>query len=145
MFDINGFFENFSQNKGYSKLAEKLKDASEMVQTGKFIKVRNMNIPELQFKPELDEFTKELEKEGWDKSDIGMFQSGLNLYISKPLENDLEAFFHCMLCRDLFPEKTELFNMIENDLIKGIRNPMSYCDLFKLDSPEVIQLLIYMS
>lgn len=145
MFDINGFFENFTKNKEYSKLAEKLKDASEMVQTGKIIKVKNINIPELVFKPELDEFTKELEKEGWSVSDIAMFQYGLNLYTSKPLENDLEAFVRCMLCRDLFPEKTELFDIIEEDLKNGVRNPMNYCDLFELESPEVIQLLIYMS
>lgn len=145
MFDINAFFENFSKNKGYERLAERLKDASEMIHNGKFIKVKNMNIPELEFKPELDEFSTELEKEGWEKPDISMFETGLRLYKSKPLENDLDAFFVCMLCKDLFPEKTELFDMIRDDLINGHRNPMNYVDLFDLESPEVLSLLIYMS
>ena len=49
------------------------------------------------------------------------------------------------MCKDLFPQKTELFDLIIEDLEKGSDNRSKYVDLFDLKSGIVNLVLFYMS
>jgi len=145
MFDINTYFENFKDRNGYKELSKTLKSVSELCHDGTYVELDNFKIPSYNHKPELEKFSNELEKKNWNSFDIDMFNFGLKLYTSKELENDIEAFSLCMLCKDLFPEKTELFELIIQDLEKGTDNRSEYVELFDLQSDIVNCILFYMS
>lgn len=148
MFDINVFFENFKDRNGFDELSKKLRDISEPELDGRVVKVREVDIPCYSFKPELKNFTKELENNNWDQLDIDMFGNALKIYRAEydaSNYNDIQIFSLCMMCKDLFPEKTELFDLIIEDLEKGTDNRSKYVDLFDLQSNIVNSILFYMS
>lgn len=145
MFDVNQFFENFKDRKNYDELSVKLQDASQLVFDGKYIKIKNINIPSYSPKQDLDHFYKELEINQWEEQDVEMVKMGIRLYKTNELKNDFEALSLCMTCKDLFPEKTELFDFIIEDLIKGTDNRKKYVELFDLNSDLVNIILFYMS
>lgn len=145
MFDVNQFFENFKDRKNYDELSVKLQNASQLVFDGKYIKIKNINVPSYSPKQDLDNFHKELESSGWEEEDIEMVKLGIRLYKTHELKNDFEALSLCMTCKDLFPEKTELFDFIIGDLIKGTDNRKKYVELFDLNSDLVNIILFYMS
>ena len=145
MFDINAFFTNFQDRKGYAKLSAKLKDSSELVFDGKYINMKGLRIPYYTVKEELDEFPKELENNKWDENDIHLMKIGINIHKNEEVKDDVEAFSLCILCKALFPEKTELFDLVIEDLEKGSDNRSKYVELFDLKSDIVILILFYMS
>lgn len=145
MFDINVFFENFKDRKDYEELSNILKDVSEVYHDGKFLTIKDVMIPNLAFKPELNDFPDKLKEHGWDEFDIDMIQMAIKLYRVKELDSDLEAFALCNMCKDLFPEKTELLDLVIQDLEKGTDNREKYVDLFDLQSDLVNMILYYMS
>jgi len=145
MFDINTFFSNFQDRNGYDKLSEKLKISSELVFDGTYTYIKDIKIPYYKVKDVIDEFPKELENNNWDTSDIHLMKIGINIYKNEEVKDDLEAFSLCILCKDLFPEKTELFELIIQDLEKGTDNRSEYVELFDLQSDIVNCILFYMS
>ena len=145
MFNINGFFENFSDRPGYDELYMKLEKATELVFNGTFTKIKNFSLPNYDVKTELNDFPKELEKLSWDHSDIELVKVGINIYKNKDLSDDIEAFSLCMLRQALFPAPPELFDLIIDDLEKGTDNRSKYVELFDLHSDIVNSILYYMS
>jgi len=145
MFDINVFFTNFKDRNGYKELSQKLQNASELEISNNFVKLKNFTIPMCNIKDELNDFPKELEKMNWGSNDIELVKTSINIYKNNELKDDLEAFSLCMLCKALFPEKTELFDLIIEDLEKGTDNRSMYVNLFDLQSDIVNLILFYMS
>ena len=145
MFDINVYFENFKDKEGYEELSKILKTDSEVYHDGTFLTVQIILIPKLEFKPELNAFPDKLKDYGWNDFDIDMVKIGIKLYKVKDRNSDLEAYALCNMCKDLFPEKTELFDLIIEDLEKGTDNRDRYVDLFDLQSDIVNTILYYMS
>ena len=145
MFDIINFFQNFQDRNGYAELSEKLKKSSELVFNGEYIKVKNVNIPYYKVKDEIDEFPKELESSNWENVDVQLVKIAINLYKNEEIKDDFEAFLLCVMCKDLFPEKTELFDLIIEDLHLQTDNRSKYVELFDLKSDIVNLVLFYMS
>jgi hypothetical protein len=145
MFDINTFFENFEDRNRYTELSQKLKKSSELVFDGEYIKMKDVNIPYYKVKDVLDVFPKELENSNWDEGDVHLMKIAVNLYKNEEVKDDMEAFSLCVMCKDLFPEKTELFDLIIGDLHKDTDNREKYVELFDLKSDIVNLVLFYMS
>ena len=139
------FFTNFKDRNGYKELSQKLQNASELEISNNFVKLKNFTIPMCNIKDELNDFPKELEKMNWGSNDIELVKTSINIYKNNELKDDLEAFSLCMLCKALFPEKTELFDLIIEDLEKGTDNRSMYVNLFDLQSDIVNLILFYMS
>jgi len=144
MFDIIQFFTAFSDRPGYTELLEKLKDSSEYVFQGGFIELKGEKIPSCGFKSSLDTFSDELLKLNWDQQDVEVMKHAIAMYKNEDINDDFQAYLKCLLCRDLFPEKTDLFNLILEDLEKGTDNRDKYVDLFDLQSVHVNELLFSM-
>ena len=145
MFDINTFFENFEDRNRYTELSQKLKKSSELVFDGEYIKMKDVNIPYYKVKEEINEFVTELQNNDWDGNDIHLMKIAVNLYKNEEVKDDMEAFSLCVMCKDLFPEKTELFDLIIGDLHKDTDNREKYVELFDLKSDIVNLVLFYMS
>jgi hypothetical protein len=145
MFDINTFFQNFQDRNGYNKLSEKLKKSSELVFDGEYITMKDTKIPYYKVKEEINEFVTELQNNDWDGNDIHLMKIAVNLYKNEEVKDDMEAFSLCIMCKDLFPEKTELFDLIIEDLKKDTDNRSKYVELFDMKSDIVNLVLFYMS
>jgi hypothetical protein len=147
MFNLASLFENFSNRKNYEKLRKTLIETSKLVFNGKFIKHGDIDIPFYETSEELDKFCSLLEYENWDQEDIQSIRLGIKIYKNQEIENDIEAFFMCLMLKDLFPEKTELIDFIIKDLETGLKedNRNKYVDLFDLQSEIANMVLFYMS
>ena len=147
MFNIVSLFENFSDRKNYNKLLKTLIESSKLQFNGKFIKIENVEIPFYETNPELDKFCSLLEYEGWDREDIQSVKLGIKIYKNQELENDIEAFFMCLILKDLFPEKADIIDFLIKDLDSGMKEDHrnKYVELFNLQSDIANMVLFYMS
>ncbi len=147
MFNIINLFENFSNRKNYEKLSKILAESSKLEFSGNFITISNTTIPYYETKPELDQFCSLLEYEGWKIEDIQSIKLAIKIYKNQEIENDIEAFFICLILKDLFPGKTELIDLMIKDLESGMKedNRDKYVELFDLQSDITNMVLFYMS
>jgi len=147
MFNLVSLFENFSDRKNYDTLHKILEESSKLEFNGKFITIGDANIPFYETKEELDNFCSLLEYEGWEQEDIQSIRFGIKIYKNQEIENDVEAFFLCLMLKDLFPEKTELIDLMLKDLVSGMKedNRDKYVELFDLQSDIANMVLFYMS
>lgn len=147
MFNLCRFFDNFNDRPRYDGLSKILKPISELVFTGKYFKYNNINIPLFDTKNELDMFTKVLERSDWTEDDINTVAFAIKLYKNQKVENDYEAFLLCNILKDLFPDKTDLLDLLIRDILTNMEEDhrKEYLDLFDLDSDLMKMVLFYMS
>ena len=147
MFNVVSLFKNFSDRKNYDTLYKILEESSKLEFNGKFITVGDADIPFYETSPELDNFCSLLEYEGWTQEDIQSIRFGIKIYKNQEIENDVEAFFLCLMLKELFPEKKELIDLILKDLESGMKedNRDKYVELFDLESDIANMVLFYMS
>ena len=147
MFNLMSLFKNFSDRKNYEKLHDILDSSSKLEFSGNYIMINDTSIPYYETKEELDEFCSLLEYEDWCAEDIQSIRLAIKIYKSQEIENDIEAFFMCLMLKDLFPEKTELIDLMIKDLESGMKedNRDKYVELFDLQSDIANMVLFYMS
>ena len=147
MFNLQSFFSNFQDRNKYDKLSLHLKNISDLSFSGKYIDFNNSRIPYYDTNPKLNDFHLLLEASDWAPGDVESVKLGIKIFKNQEIETDAEAFVLCLIIRDMFPEKTDLIDLIIEDLQSGMKqdNRNKYKDLFDLNSEIMNMVLFYMS
>lgn len=147
MFNLQSFFSNFKDRNKYDKLSIHLNNITDFSFSGKYVDFNNSRIPYYETNPKLDNFHLLLEECKWSREDIESVKLGVKIFKNHNIETDSEAFVLCIMLRDMFPEKTDLIDLIIEDLESGMKkdNRDKYKDLFDLDSEIMNMVLFYMS
>ena len=147
MFNLRSFFSNFQYRNKYNELSIHLKNISNLLFSGKYVNFNNSMIPYYDTNPKLDDFHLLLEASDWAPGDIESVKLGIKIFKNQEIETDAEAFVLCLMLLDMFPEKTDLIDLIIEDLQSGMKqdNRDKYKDLFDLNSEIMNMVLFYMS